>query len=533
VPSDRPHPQDPSKRNIAGAAGQVALGVLSSRLLGFVREMVMADLLGAGRLADAFYVAFRIPNMVRELFAEGAMSAGFIPVFTKYLTQKSKAEAAELARAAFTWLVLILGVVLAIGMLCAPQIVHWIAPGFSDDPGQQRLATTLTRIMFPFLFFISLAALAMGILNSLGRFGPPAFSSSAFNVVSVAVLLFAAGADPVFIAAVGVTLGGAAQCGVQLPALWREGFSFSFRRPVWPPHPGVVQMGRLILPTFLGLSVVQVNLFVNTFLASTLPDGSVSFLYYGMRLIHLPLGLFAVALSTALLPALAAQAAAGQMKPFCDSVSSSLRLLVFMTVPAMAGLIVLRAPIVHLLFEHGAFDAAATAGTADAVLYYAVGLWAFAGIRVVLSAFYALHDTTTPVKIGFLAMLLNVVLCLALIGPLGHRGLALSTSLCAMVQLFLLFQLLRRKIGPVDEKRLLYSSLRTIFATLLSLLPAFWLARLPIWHTSGGWAAKSALLACAILFTALAYFGLHALMKSEESTRLFALLKSKIQKRPS
>ena len=493
----------------------------------------MANLLGAGRVADAFYVAFRIPNMVRELFAEGAMSAGFIPVFAQYLTKKSKAEAAELARAAFTGLVLIVGVVIVIGMLCAPQIVQWVAPGFSYDPNQQRLATTLTRIMFPFLFFISLAALAMGILNSLGRFGPSAFSSSAFNVVSVLVLLFASGADPVFIAAIGVTLGGAAQCGVQLPFLWREGFSFSFRRPVWPVHPGVVQMGRLILPTLLGLSVVQVNLFVNTFLASTLPDGSVSFLYYGMRLIHLPLGLFAIAISTALLPALAAQAAAGQMKPFQDSLSSSLRLLVFMTVPAMAGLIVLRVPIVHLLFEHGAFDAAATSGTADAVLFYAIGLWAFAGVRVILSAFYALHDTTTPMKIGFIAMLLNVVLCLVLIGPLGHRGLALSTSLCAIVQLLLLFQRLRRRIGPVDEKRLAYSWLRTILAALLSVFPAFWLARLPIWHASGAWVEKATLLACAIFFTGLAYFTLHALMKSEESTYLLALLKNKILKRPS
>ena len=493
----------------------------------------MADLLGAGRVADAFYVAFRIPNMIRELFAEGAMSAGFIPVFTQYLTQKTKAEAAELARATFTSLVLILVIVVGVGMFFAPQIVHWIAPGFSDDLGQQRLAATLTRIMFPFLFFISLAALAMGILNSLGRFGPPAFSSSAFNVVSVAALLFAAGADPAFVAAIGVTLGGAAQCGVQLPALWRDGFPFSFRRPVWPLHPGVVQIGRLILPTLLGLSVVQVNLFVNTVLASTLPDGSVSFLYYGMRLIHLPLGLFAVALSTALLPTLAARAAASHMKPFQDAVSSSLRLLVFMTVPAMAGLIVLRVPIVHLLFEHGAFDVAATAGTADAVLFYAVGLWAFAGVRVLLSAFYALHDTRTPLKIAIRTMLINVVLCIVLIGPLGHRGLALSTSLSAMLQLFLLSQRLRLRIGSVYGKRLASSCLRTIFASLLSLIPVFWLAHLPIWSTSGAWAAKTTTLAFAIFFTASAYFAVHALMKSEESTHLFAIIKSKINPRTS
>jgi len=533
VPPDPPQPPDPSKRNVVGAAGQVALGVLSSRLLGFFREMVMADILGAGRGADIFYVAFRIPNMVRELFAEGAMSTGFIPVFTQYLTKKSKAEAAGLARAAFTTLVLILTTVVGMGIFFAPQIVHWIAPGFSDDPGQQRLAVTLTRTMFPFLFFISLAALAMGILNSLGRFGPPAFSSSAFNVVSVATLLFGFGADPVFVAAVGVTLGGAAQCGVQLPALWREGFSFSFQRPIWPLHPGVVRMGHLILPTLLGLSVVQVNLFVNTSLASTFPDGSVSFLYYGMRLVHLPLGLFAVALSTALLPTLAMQGAVGEMKSFQDSVSSSLRLLVFTTVPAMAGLIVLRVPIIHLLFEHGAFDAAATAGTADAVLFYAVGLWAFAGVRVILSAFYAMHDTTTPLKIAVLSMLFNVVLCFALIDSLGYRGLALSTSLSAMFQLFLLSQWLWRRIHSFDWKRFASSSLRTILATFLSLFPAFWSARLPIWHASGIWMTKTAILACTILFTVSGYFAIQVLMKSEESTHLLTLIKSKIKNLPS
>ncbi len=530
--TETPAPTSPTtEHKIAGAAGIVSAGVLTSRVLGFVREMAMAYFLGAGWVADAFYVAFRIPNMVRDLFAEGAMSAGFIPVFTPYLTLKSKEEARALACAVFTALCLLLAAVICAGMLFAPPWIRLIAPGFSDDPRQYQLAITLTRIMFPFLFFISLAALAMGILNSVGRFGPPAFSSSAFNVVSLMMFFAALQSDPIqagFVAACGVVLGGAAQCLVQLPALHQAGFRLRLQRPIWPLHPGVLQMGRLILPTLLGLSVVQINLFVNTYLASTLASGSVSYLYYGMRLIHLPLGLFAVALATALLPTLSAQSAQGQMDPLRRTVSFALRFVFFITTPAMLGLMALRQPIVHLLFEHGAFDATATQGTADAVLYYAAGLWAFAGIRIMAPVFYALKDTRTPVKIACVAMLVNVILCLGLMAPLQLRGLALATALSAAVNFVGLLVFLRRRIGRVDGRQILRSSLRTLIAAMLSMSPALWVQTLPLWQAQGAGMIKALLLAATILTSAILYFAIHARLHSEEAHFLFTFIQSKL-----
>jgi putative peptidoglycan lipid II flippase len=492
--------------------------------------MVVAGFLGAGQAADAFFVAFRIPNLLREMLAEGSMSAGFIPVFTEYLTRRGRAEAAKLARATFTLLTVLLIGVVALGMIFTPQIVRWIAPGFSDNPEQYRLAITLTRIMLPFLFFVSIAALAMGILNSVGRFGPPAFASTAFNVVGITTLLVAFWADPVYAAAVGVALGGAAQCLVQFPALRQEKLSFSIERPPLPLHPGILQMGRLVVPTLIGLSVVQVNLLVNTYLASSLAEGSVSYLYYAMRLIHLPLGLFAVAFSTALLPSFAKQAAAEEFDALRQTLSRALRLVFFVTAPAMLGLIVLRVPIIHLLFEHGAFDAADTVGTADALLCYAVGLWAFAGARIVVPVFYAMQDTRTPVKIAVVSMAANVALCLLLITGLQHRGLALATALSAMINFLGLFWALRRRIGRIDGGKILRSSLQTLTLSLLAMLPAFWIGGLQIWQDEGQFSFKSLILSAAILTSALLYMGLHALIQSEEATTIMALVKSKLFK---
>jgi putative peptidoglycan lipid II flippase len=490
--------------------------------------MVVARFLGAGQAADAFFVAFRIPNLLRELFAEGSMSAGFIPVFTEYVTRRGRFEAERLAQATFTVLTILLVGVVGLGLIFTPQIVRWIAPGFSDNPEQYRLAIALTRIMLPFLFFVSIAALAMGILNSVGRFGPPAFASTAFNVVGITTLLVAFWADPVYATAVGVALGGAAQCLVQFPALRQEKLLFSLQRPLLPLHPGVIQMGRLIVPTLIGLSVVQVNLLVNTSLASRLAEGSVSYLYYAMRLIHLPLGLFAITFSTALLPSFSRQAAAKEIDALRQTLSRALRLVFFVTAPAMIGLIALRIPIIHLLFEHGRFDAADTAGTADAVLFYAIGLWAFAGVRIVVPVFYALQDTRTPVKIAIVSMLANIALCLLLISGLQHRGLALATALSAMVNFLGLFFVLRQRIVRVDGEKIFRSHLQTLTISLLAMLPAFWVGRLQIWQDAGQFTSKSFILIIAILISAFLYMGLHASMKSEEADTIIAFTKSKL-----
>ncbi len=522
-----------AEKGIAASAGIVALGTFTSRILGFVRDMVLAKIFGASLVADAFYVAFRIPNLLRELFAEGSMSAGFIPVFTEYLTNKGKKEAIELARSAFTFLVLALSLMVSVGILFSPQIISVIAPGFLEDLPKFNLTTGLTRVMFPFLFFISLAALAMGILNSMRHFAPPAFSSASFNIVNIVVLIGLTPLldEPVYAAAVAVTLGGLAQFLIQLPALYREGFKLSIRRPLFPFHPGVVQMGKLILPTTIGLSVTQVNILVNTLLASFLPVGSVSYLYYGMRLIHFPLGIFAIALATALLPTLSAQASRGDTEALRLSFSFGLRLVFFIIFPAMLGLILFRVPIVHLLFERGEFNRLATQGTADAVLFYAFGLWAFAGVRIVVPVFYAFQDTKTPVKIAIMAMLLNVGLNLLLMGPLQHRGLALATSISAIFNFSFLILILKRRIGRIDGKRILISHLKVVFASLPMLVPFLWLSRQVIWTSEGNLGIKALNLSLAMLASMLLYAGLQAVLKSEEVFFIARLLKERLARR--
>jgi putative peptidoglycan lipid II flippase len=518
---------------VVRAAGVIAFGTLISRITGLIRDMVLGTLFGARGTADAYYVAFRIPSLLRELFAEGSMSAAFIPVFTEYLTQKEREEARDLARSAFTLLLFLLVAVVGSGILLAPWLLRVIAPGFVETPGKFNLTVSLTQIMFPYLLLISLAALVMGILNSHRRFGPPAFSSAVFNIVSIATILIAASfySEPIMAAALGVTLGGLFQLLFQIPALARTGMLPPLSRPfsrLWPIHPGVKKMGLLIIPTMIGLSVAQVNILVNTMLASYLPEGSVTFLYFGMRLIQFPLGMFGVALATALLPTLSAQAAGKRYGELRETLSFGLRLIFYITLPAMAGLIFLRVPIIQVILQHGRFTPAATAGTASAVLYYAVGLWAFAGVRIVVQAFYSMQDTRTPVKIGVAAMLTNIVLNLALMGPLQHRGLALATSLSSMLNFTLLFWILRKKVGRIDGRRIARSFAKTLLASLAVALPCLWVSHLGIWDGTGAWKAKLSLLIVGIGAAVVGYLLVHRLLKSEEQRFLLRLVKEKL-----
>ncbi|HEY4485565.1 MAG TPA: murein biosynthesis integral membrane protein MurJ, partial [Nitrospiria bacterium] len=420
-------------RQITRAAGLIGLATAASRILGFVRDMVLARLFGAGYVADAFFVAYRIPNMLRELFAEGSMSAAFIPVFTETLTRKDRGEARTLASAVFTLLLIVVSAVTLLAIAAAPWIVTVIAAGFTDELGKFNLTVMLSRFMFPYLLFISLAALAMGMLNSLRAFAAPALSPVMFNLVIISCALWLAPhlTEPIFGVAIGVTLGGLAQFLIQMPSLRREGmipqlhFDFS--------HPGVRRIGWLMLPAMIGLSVTQVNILVNTLLASFLPEGSQTFLFYGMRLVLFPLGIFGVALGTAILPTMSRQSSQGRLDEMKQTLAFGLRLIAFIIIPAMIGLMTLRIPIIHLFFEHGRFTAEATAGTAAALLAYSVGLPAFAGIRIVVAAFYSMQDTRTPVKIAAAAMAANVALSLLLMRPLAHGGLALATSLSAVL----------------------------------------------------------------------------------------------------
>ena len=326
------------RKQLVKSAGVIGIATFSSRILGFIRDIVLARLFGASAAADAFFVAYRIPSLLRELFAEGSMSAAFIPIFSEYLARRSHRDAWELASAAFTTLLTVLTGVSVLGIVIAPWLVPLIAPGFGNDPGKLALTTLLTQIMFPYLLFIGLSALAMGVLNSIRSFAAPAFSPVMFNVVIItsALLLAPLFSQPILAVAGGVVVGGLMQFLIQLPALRKAGLLFGWRSD--PGHEGVRRVGRLMAPALIGLSVTQINILVGTILASYFPGGP-TYLFYGMRLIQFPLGVFGVALATAVLPSLATQAAKGNLDELRETLGFGLRLIFFIIFPAMIGLI--------------------------------------------------------------------------------------------------------------------------------------------------------------------------------------------------
>ena len=531
--SDPAAPVEPSRpasdetHSVVKAAGLIGAATLSSRILGFVRDMVLARLFGATPAADAFFVAYRVPNLLRELFAEGSMSAAFIPVFTEYHTLKAKRDAWELASATFTTLLTIVTAVTLLGILAAPGIVWLLAPGFRESPDKLALTSLLTQVMFPYLIFISLAALAMGILNSLRAFAAPAFSPVFFNVFTIACMLFLAPwlPEPIIGVAIGIVVGGLAQFAMQLPGLKGRGMLFGWRFN--PGHPGVKRIGRLMVPSLLGLSVTQINITVSTILASYFPGGP-TYLFYGMRLIQFPLGIFGVALATAILPTLSAQAARGALDELRTTIGFGLRMIFFIILPAMVGLILLRYPIVHLVFEHGTFTQADTLATATALLCYAVGLWAFAGVRIIVSAFYSLQDTRTPAVTAGIAVMANILLSLWLMTLLGAAGLALATALAAMLNGSILVGVLHRRLGRVDWGAILRSAGRVLGACIPMVAICLWIASAAMWTEGGDWILKIAMLFGGIGLSITAYLGVHLVLGSEELDVVLGMVKRKL-----
>jgi putative peptidoglycan lipid II flippase len=451
---------------VARAAGVVGIWTTLSRVLGFVRDMVTALFLGAGPGADAFFVAFRIPNLLRRLFAEGALSAAFIPTYVDTLQQHGKTEAARLARIAFTFVTIVLAAVTLTGIVFSPLIVHVTAPGFYDDPSKFGLTVELTRTMFPYIFFISLVALASGILNSLGHFAAPAAAPVLLNlsmITSVAVCVTWLGVPPYYALAWGVVIAGVLQLALQIPFLWALGVKlypdFHFR------HPALRRMGVLFLPAAFGGAVYQINVLVGTILASMLPVGGVSWLYYADRIVELPLGVFAIALGTAILPSMSRQASNGDLAGLTHSVSFGLRLIAFFTIPASVALIVLAEPIISVLFQRGAFTATDTGQTAYALFYYTLGLWAFSGLKVVVQAFFSLKDTRTPLWVSIGAVAVNLMGGLLLMGPMAQGGLALATSLAAAFNVLLLFAILLKRLGTFPGAYFIKSLLRVAAAS--------------------------------------------------------------------
>jgi putative peptidoglycan lipid II flippase len=431
--------------NLLKALATVSSMTLLSRVLGFVRDFVIARTFGAGLATDAFFVAFRLPNLLRRMFAEGAFSQAFVPILAEYKNRRGPEETRVLVDHVATLLAFALLAVSALGIAGAPVLIYLSAPGFSANPDKFELTVALTRVTFPYILFISLVSLAGGILNTWSRFAIPAFTPTLLNLSFIAMALFAAPYFDPPVAALGwaVFLGGMLQLALQLPFLARIGmlprFAFSLR------DPGVVRILKLMLPALLGVSVSQISLLINTIFASFLPSGSVSWLYYADRLMEFPAGMLGVALGTILLPSLSRHHAQQQVERFNALLDWGLRLTFLLTLPAALALALLAVPLLATLFQHGAFDATDVLQTRTALVAYSVGLIGLILVKVLAPAFYSRQDIRTPVKIALVTLAATQAMNLVFIVPLRHAGLALSIGLASCLNAALLYRGLRRR----------------------------------------------------------------------------------------
>lgn len=471
--------QTSNKNTIAKSAATVGIAVMCSRILGLVREQVFAGLFGAGFYYDSFVVAFRIPNLLRDLFGEGALSAAFVTVFSAYDSNRTQEETWRLASNVLNFFLIFLSILTLIGICFAGSIVSLLAPDFSLIAGKTILTEKLTRIMLPFLVFISLSAVVMGMLNTKGRFFIPAMASSFFNLgsliggVSLAFILPRYGQPAIVGMAIGTLIGGLLQFGMQLPSLFRIGFRY---KPVLDLRdPGLRRILKLMIPATIGLSATQINLFINTNFASSCAEGSVSWLYYAFRLVQLPIGIFGVALSIAMLPVLARQAASKNIVEMKETMISSLTLVLALTLPATAGLILLSKPIIRLIFEHGAFTAGDTLATAETLAMYAIGLFAYSANKILVPAFYALDKTRYPVIASFMAVGLNIVIISFTIDKFQHLAIALSTSCTMLINFLFLITVLYIKLNGFSVSVLIKSMVKIMLATL-ALTALLWFA---------------------------------------------------------
>jgi putative peptidoglycan lipid II flippase len=463
-------PPGTATAGVARSAGLVGIATMASRVLGLLRDWVFLTAFGAGHVMDAYNVAFRLPNLVRDLFAEGAMSAAFIPTFTRELHGKGKEAAWELGRIVITGLIVVTGAITIAGILLAAPLTAWIAPEYAATPGKLELTTTLTQVMFPFLVLIAVAVACMGMLNSLRSFFLPALAPAAFNVACIASAFLivpfmpALGWHAMVGLAIGTLLGGVAQVALQWPALRREGFRF---RPRFGfSDPRFREIVRLMIPGTLGLAAAQINQLVNVYLATSEGEGAVTYLGFAFRLMYLPIGLFGVSIATAAIPGITRHAAAEDMEGVRQDVSQATRMMLMLNVPATFGLIVLAGPIIELIVEYRNITATDTLGMAASLMGYAPGLVGYSAVKIASPTFYALKDSRTPVTIGMICIVLNVVLNLLLVRTsLSYAGLALGTGIAALANALMLYWMLRRRLGGLDDRRVVTALLKVLVAS--------------------------------------------------------------------
>lgn len=447
-----------------------------SRILGLIRDQLNAALFGAGLISDAFYVAYRIPNMFRDLLAEGALSSAFIPAFTDYMHKGGKEEGYRLANIVLSILCILFSVLIILVYLFTPLLIKIIAPGFAIEG--VRLAVLLTRILFPFIAFMGFATVIMGMLNSEGHFTVPALAPAAGNIVMIIVgwqlcPLFSGNQEKqVLVWSFGALASGLVQLLIQLPIIYKKGFKFKFKLSF--KEQGVRQMAKVMAPAIFSNSIGQINVvFVNTFLASLLGAGAITYIYYGFRLMQLPIGLFGVAIATASFPMFASFISQGKTKDAVETISSSTRLSLFITVPATLGLIVLSGDITELLFRHGNFTRYAAQETAKITVYYALGLSSLSLCKIFTPAFFALKNSKIPVACGITAIIVNILFSIILMGPMGYNALPLANTISTLINFAMLYYFLTKQLGSLDGKNILKTFWKVLFASCIMALAVF------------------------------------------------------------
>jgi putative peptidoglycan lipid II flippase len=521
------------KQRIARATGIMALATGLSRVAGLVRDMVVAAVFGAGFAADAFFVAFTIPNLLRRFFAEGSLTAAFVPTFAEVHQRDGFDSSREVLRICWTLLLLVLAGVTIVGVLASPWVVQLIGFGFSDVPGKLELTNLLNRIMFPYIFFVSLVALLAGALNVQGHFLSPSLSPVLLNLAMIAAALLLAPlfARPIVALAVGVVIGGILQLLMQIPVLYRCGYDL--RLDFHFGHPAVRRVTRLMIPGIIGVAIYQINVVVTRLFASLLQEGSVSWLYYGQRLFEFPQGIFVVSLAQAVLPSMSRQLAGHDQPGFRESLRFALALILLVTLPAAIGLTFCAEAVYSLFFLGGAFTAYDVAQSAAALAWYAPGL-VFVGIsRVAAPTFYALQDTRTPVWVSFWTLMVSVVCSMLLMGPMQHTGLALALTLSSIFNAVALLWLLNRRIGGINLYGMLGFIGRLLPGSLAMTAVVIGVLGCADWQVKGVFWQRFVLLGGAVGGGAAAYAVGCWLCRVTEVKQLWDMLASRLRRRAS
>lgn len=505
----------------------VAIPTILSRIFGFLRDVIQAFYMGTSRSMDAFTIAYVIPNLLRRLTGEGAMTAAFIPVFTQIKKEKTKEEMWRFANIFFYDLTLLMALVTVVGIIASPLLVKIIGLGFKDIAGKWELTTALTRFMFPYIFLISLAALAMAILNAFHKFFIPALTPVLFNLAIITSAVFLAGKveEPAYVFAGGVVVGGVLQLGLQLPFLWKQGMRFtpllSFR------HPAVRKAGKLMIPGIFGVGISQINFALSRMIASLLEEGSVSALYFASRVQEFTLGIFSIALSIALLPTLSEYAAEKDIDSIKATLLFSFKLIFFVTIPAAIGLLVLNREIIEVLFQRGVFTTQSTLMSSQCLLYFSLSLPFLSGVKILAPAFYSLKDTKTPVIVAFWVMIGYLLLSLILMRPLKVGGIALALSLASALNFGLLFYLLERKIGLLSKRPMFRSAIKALVSSLIMGGGVVYFIHRANFPAATSW-GKVGLLGGAIISGILVYSFIQWLINKDDVKDLVKLFKSRL-----